>query len=141
MSIYYLGADVAKNLYWPTLSLAETISIPGISNFKFVFMFLWSSIIFKTIANQNYFFYYSLSSILKKINPSILYVIVFLFATTIVIKLDSFILLQKINKGVSIFYLIFNLIFITTITIIKIIKNGGKNEKINAKANENFREE
>ncbi len=46
----------SKNLYWPTLSLAETISIPGISNFKFVFMFLWSSIIFKTIANQNYFF-------------------------------------------------------------------------------------
>lgn len=56
VSIYYLGADVAKNLYWPTLSLAETISIPGISNFKFVFMFLWSNIIFKTIANQNYFF-------------------------------------------------------------------------------------
>ncbi|MCS4526227.1 GerAB/ArcD/ProY family transporter [Clostridium botulinum] len=56
VSIYYLGADVAKNLYWPTLSLAETIAIPGISNFKFVFMFLWSNIIFKTIANQNYFF-------------------------------------------------------------------------------------
>ncbi len=56
VSIYYLGADVAQNLYWPTLSLAETISIPGISDFKFVFMFLWSNIVFKTIANQNYFF-------------------------------------------------------------------------------------
>ncbi|APH19792.1 endospore germination permease [Clostridium botulinum] len=141
VSIYYLGADVAKNLYWPTLSLAETISIPGISNFKFVFMFLWSNIIFKTIANQNYFFYYSLSSIFKKINSSILYMIVFFFATIIVTRLYSFILLQKINKGISIFYLIFNLIFITTITAIKIIKNGGKNEKTNAKDNENFREE
>ncbi|KEI96095.1 endospore germination permease [Clostridium botulinum] len=141
VSIYYLGADVAKNLYWPTLSLAETISIPGISNFKFVFMFLWSNIIFKTIANQNYFFYYSLSSIFKKINSSILYMIVFFFATIIVTRLYSFILLQKINKGISIFYLIFNMIFITTITAIKIIKNGGKNEKTNAKDNENFREE
>ncbi|NFJ05887.1 spore gernimation protein [Clostridium botulinum] len=141
VSIYYLGADVAKNLYWPTLSLAETISIPGISNFKFVFMFLWSNIIFKTIANQNYFFYYSLSSIFKKINSSILYMIVFFFATIIVTRLYCFILLQKINKGISIFYLIFNLIFITTITAIKIIKNGGKNEKTNAKDNENFREE
>ncbi|NFJ27926.1 spore gernimation protein [Clostridium botulinum] len=141
VSIYYLGADVAKNLYWPTLSLAETISIPGISNFKFVFMFLWSNIIFKTIANQNYFFYYSLSSIFKKINSSILYMIVFFFATIIVTRLYSFILLQKINKGISIFYSIFNLIFITPITAIKIIKNGGKNEKTNAKDNENFREE
>ncbi len=141
ISIYYLGPDVAQNLYWPTLSLAETISIPGISNFKFVFMFLWSNIIFKTIANQNYFFYYSLSSIFKKINSSILYMIVFFFATIIVTRLYSFILLQKINKGISIFYLIFNLIFITTITAIKIIKNGGKNEKTNAKDNENFREE
>lgn len=141
VSIYYLGADVAKNLYWPTLSLAETIAIPGISNFKFVFMFLWSNIIFKTIDNQNYFFYYSLSSIFKKINSSILYMIVFFFATIIVTRLYSFILLQKINKGISIFYLIFNLIFITTITAIKIIKNGGKNEKTNAKDNENFREE
>lgn len=119
VSIYYLGADVAKNLYWPTLSIAETISIPGISNFKFVFMFLWSSIIFKTIANQNYFFYYSLSSIFKKINSTILYMIVFLFATIIVSRLDSFITLTKISKYINIFYLTFNLIFITSITIIK----------------------
>ncbi|KEI85607.1 endospore germination permease [Clostridium botulinum] len=141
VSIYYLGADIAKNLYWPTLSIAETISIPGISNFKFVFMFLWSSIIFKTIANQNYFFHYSLSSIFKKINSNILYLLVFLFAAISVSRLDSFIFLKKINEGISIFYLIFNLIFITTITAIKIIKNGGKNEKTNAKDNENFREE
>ncbi|MCS4468648.1 GerAB/ArcD/ProY family transporter [Clostridium botulinum] len=66
VSIYYLGADVAKNLYWPTLSLAETIAIPGISNFKFVFMFLWSNIIFKTIANQNYFFIIHCLVYLKK---------------------------------------------------------------------------
>ncbi|NFQ29625.1 spore gernimation protein, partial [Clostridium sporogenes] len=104
VSIYYLGPDIAKKLYWPTLSLAETISIPGISNFKFVFMFLWSSIIFKTIANQNYFFYYSLSSIFKKIAPNILYLLVFLFAAISVSRLDSFILLKKINKGISIFY-------------------------------------
>ncbi|EPY2307663.1 endospore germination permease [Clostridium sporogenes] len=140
VSIYYLGADIAKNLYWPTLSLAETISIPGISNFKFVFMFLWSSIIFKTIANQNYFFYYSLSSIFKKINSNILYLLVFLFAAISVSRLDSFILLKKINKGINIFYLIFNLIFITIITIITLIKNGGKNEKASSKANENLRE-
>ncbi|NFQ68315.1 endospore germination permease [Clostridium sporogenes] len=140
VSIYYLGPDIAKKLYWPTLSLAETISIPGISNFKFVFMFLWSSIIFKTIANQNYFFYYSLSSIFKKIAPNILYLLVFLFAAISVSRLDSFILLKKVNKGISIFYLIFNLIFITIITIITLVKNGGKNEKASSKANENFRE-
>ncbi|MGJ8753856.1 endospore germination permease [Clostridium botulinum] len=136
VSIYYLGADIAKNLYWPTLSLAETIAIPGISNFKFVFMFLWSSIIFKTIANQNYFFYYSLSSVLKKIDPNILCLLVFVFTTIIVSRLDSFILLKKINKGISLFYLIFNLIFITSITIITLIKNGGKNEKNNEKIKE-----
>ncbi|EJO5348463.1 endospore germination permease [Clostridium botulinum] len=136
ISIYYLGPDVAKNLYWPTLSLAETISIPGISNFKFVFIFLWSSIVFKTIANQNYFLYYSLSSIFKKINPTIFYILVFLFSTIIVSRLDSFILLRKINNGVSIFYLIFNVTFITTITIIKIIKSGGKDEKTNEKSRE-----
>ncbi|AUM96576.1 TPA: endospore germination permease [Clostridium botulinum] len=140
VSIYYLGADVAQNLYWPTLSLAETISIPGISDFKFVFMFLWSNIVFKTIANQNYFFYYSLSSIFKKIDSNILYFIVFLFGAISVSRLDSFILLKKINKGVSLFYLIFNLIFITIITIITLIKNGGKNEKDSSKANEKTRE-
>ncbi|NFQ29659.1 spore gernimation protein, partial [Clostridium sporogenes] len=42
--------------------------------------------------------------------------------------------------GISIFYLIFNLIFITIITIITLVKNGGKNEKASSKANENFRE-
>ncbi|EKS4345607.1 GerAB/ArcD/ProY family transporter [Clostridium sporogenes] len=123
ISIYHLGPDVAKNLYWPTLSLAETIYVPGISNFKLVFMFLWNSIIFQTIANQNYFFYYSLSNISKKINPNILYSIVFIFAAIIVNRLDSFITLTKINRYINIFYLTFNLIFITSITIIKIIKS------------------
>ncbi|EPY2304425.1 GerAB/ArcD/ProY family transporter [Clostridium sporogenes] len=123
ISIYYLGPDVAKNLYWPTLSLGETIYVPGISNFKLVFMFLWNSLIFQTIANQNYFFYYSLSNILKKINPNILYSIVFIFAAIIVSRLDSFITLTKISKYINIFYLTFNLIFITSIIIIKIIKS------------------
>ncbi|WP_251862535.1 endospore germination permease [Clostridium sp. Marseille-Q2269] len=131
IAIYYLGADVAQNLYWPTLSLAETIAIPGISNFKFVFMFLWSSIVFKTIANQNYFFYYSLSTIFKKINPYILYILVFLVAGSIISRINSLMLLRMINKTISIFYLIFNLVFITIITIMKIIKYGGKNEKVN----------
>lgn len=119
ISIYYLGPDVAKNLYLPTLSLAETIYVPGISNFKLVFMFLWNSLIFQTIANQNYFFYYSLSNISKKINPNILYSIVFILAAIIVSRLDSFITLTKISKYINIFYLTFNLIFITSITIIK----------------------
>lgn len=69
-----------------------------------------------------------------------MYLLVFLFAAISVSRLDSFILLKKINKGISIFYLIFNLIFITIITIITLVKNGGKNEKASSKANENFRE-
>ncbi|EKN40630.1 spore germination protein [Clostridium botulinum CFSAN001627] len=62
--------------------------------------------------------------------------LVFVFTTIIVSRLDSFILLKKINKGISLFYLIFNLIFITSITIITLIKNGGKNEKNNEKIKE-----
>ncbi|WP_080584841.1 GerAB/ArcD/ProY family transporter, partial [Clostridium sporogenes] len=98
ISIYYLGPDVAKKLYWPTLSLSETIYVPGISNFKLVFMFLWNSIIFQTIANQNYFFYYSLTIIFKKINSNIIYIIVFILSVIIVNRLCSFIAVSKINK-------------------------------------------
>jgi len=122
ISIYYLGPDVAKNLYWPTLSIAETIYVPGISDFKFVFLSLWISIIIQTIANQNYFFYYSLTIIFKKINSNIIYIIVFILSVIIVNRLCSFIAVSKINKYINIFYLIFNLIFITGITVIKIIK-------------------
>ncbi|NFN88590.1 spore gernimation protein [Clostridium sporogenes] len=139
VSIYYLGPDVAQNLYWPTLSTVETIAIPGISNFKFVFMFLWSSIVFKTIANQNYFFYYSLSSIFRRINPNVVYILVFLFCSICVSRLDSFILLKKINKNISIFYLIFNLIFITIVTIITCIKRRRRNEKSYSKINGNIK--
>ncbi|NFU11542.1 spore gernimation protein, partial [Clostridium sporogenes] len=87
ISIYYLGPDVAKNLYWPTLSIAETIYVPGISDFKFVFLSLWISIIIQTIANQNYFFYYSLTIIFKKINSNIIYIIVFILSVIIVNRL------------------------------------------------------
>ncbi|NFC39440.1 spore gernimation protein, partial [Clostridium botulinum] len=81
-----------------------------------------------TVATPTSVVYNSLTSMFKKINSNNIDIIVIIYATIIVNKLDRFKNLTKINKYINIFYLTFNLIFITSITIIKIIKSRWKSQ-------------
>ncbi len=63
--IYTLGYKLTAKSLWPVLLVTEGINLPVISNFRFLFLFLWSIVMFKVVANSHYAFTYSLSYILK----------------------------------------------------------------------------
>ena len=52
ITIYYLGPDIVVKSPWPFSLVAESIEFPVISNTRFIFIFLWSSVVFVTIANS-----------------------------------------------------------------------------------------
>ncbi len=50
--IFYLGQEIIPKTIWSFIFVTESIKLPIINNFRYVFMFLWSLIIFKTISNE-----------------------------------------------------------------------------------------
>jgi spore germination protein (amino acid permease) len=50
LTIYYLGFELTTKIYYPVLFIMETIEISIISDFKIIFIFLWSGIILKILA-------------------------------------------------------------------------------------------
>lgn len=132
MCIYYLGPDICSNLRWPVLSVIETIHLHGLLNFKYIFMFLWSNIIFKSISNHTFFLNYSLSSIVKKLNSRIVFIVTFIIINVIVNSASNNAILRKLISRISITYTIFNVIYITIILCLVLLKKEDKNEKINA---------
>ncbi|QUI24443.1 endospore germination permease [Vallitalea pronyensis] len=54
IAIYYLG-DVTIKFYWPILVIADSVQIPIINLFRYVFMLFWSLIIYRINGNLLYF--------------------------------------------------------------------------------------
>lgn len=65
MTIYYLGWELTSKLEHPLLYMIETIDIPIISNFRALFLFLWSGIVFKHLLCDSYVVSYCLSNFFK----------------------------------------------------------------------------
>ncbi len=54
ITTYYLG-DTAIRFYWPILVISDSVQIPIINLFRYIFMLFWSLIIYRINANMLYF--------------------------------------------------------------------------------------
>ncbi len=50
----YLGPDIVPQSLWPFFFVSESVKIPAITSFRFVYMAFWTLIIFKTATTQYY---------------------------------------------------------------------------------------
>lgn len=116
IGVYYLGSDVVVKSKWSFLLVTESVTVKVINNYKYVFIFIWSLIIFKSIS----VFYYASTEILKHILSKINIIIIILF-----IYFVSCFISVKYGEGLSKtyfidvamkFYVIFNTIYVTVIS-------------------------
>lgn len=128
MTIYYMGPDVVIKPYWSVMMLNETINLPFINSFRFIFMFLWGIIIFKTVINLYYSFTYGLSNFLIKLKVDKICFLVYPFAVYIVYKYGNEVIRREIIRKLSPLMSIFNLVFTTLLAVIVHFKKGGNNE-------------
>ncbi|MFT5872523.1 MAG: spore germination protein [Clostridium sp.] len=63
--IYTLGYKVTSIALWPVLLVTESVNIPLLNSFRILFLFLWSIVMIKIIANQHYAFTYIFSDVFK----------------------------------------------------------------------------
>lgn len=118
MSIYCLGYKVTSKILWPVLLVAESIELPVLNSFSFAFLFLWSFVLFKAIANEHYAFSYILTNLIKIKNISIIYYFTVPLAIYLCSKLDNEVLKRDYANYIIPKVTIFNIAYISIIGLL-----------------------
>lgn len=123
--IYFLGTDLATKSFYPLLLVADNIKVPIITNFRFLFVFLWNAIVIKIIINSYFIQSVILADIfsLNRRKASLLLFPVLIF---IPMLFENEIIRKNIMGPVVPIISIFSLIYITLIALLIFIKNRSK---------------
>lgn len=126
ITIYYLGKDIIPKTIFSFFMVTAGVKVEIINNFISVFVFFWIIIASKSVAIFNYVCVFILEDIKKIKSKKIIYVV--LAASVIIIAKTYYgdkLALDEITKYTSPISTIYNLIYITLITILVWIKKGG----------------
>ncbi|MCR3758771.1 spore germination protein [Clostridium felsineum] len=129
LNIYYYGIDASPKLLWPTIGLSDSIHIPIINSFRFIFISLWSIVIIRCISVYYFAVSFGISRITKKISAEtvtiFIYPIVFLLS-----MLYGNTTKRRYYSGIlTEYFVLFILIYVSIITIITKFKEVGKHAK------------
>lgn len=128
MTIYYIGPDVIVKSFWSVMVINETVNLPFINSFRFIFMFFWSLIIYKTIVNLYYALSYGLSNATFKFRIQKVCFFIYPFILFISLKYDNPMSRRDLIQKISPLITYYNLIYITILSIIIHFKKENKNE-------------
>ncbi|WP_027625866.1 GerAB/ArcD/ProY family transporter [Clostridium lundense] len=130
IDILYLGIDTSLLFIWPLVTITESIMVPVINSFRYIFMSLWALTMFKNICNEYFIFAHGLSEITKKVHRKIFVVLTFPFIVVISGLYGNVVKARKILSKIIPVCVGFNLFFITLIAIFVWINNKKKNSSV-----------
>ena len=122
ITIYYMGVDIVPKTFWSFVSVSESIQIPIINNFRFIFMALWTIVAFKTIAND----YFAVSYILNDItglNIKKICIYIYPFMIYLVLRFPDEVVRRKVAGTVIPWITIFDITYVTIIALLMMIKS------------------
>ncbi|MCB2299197.1 GerAB/ArcD/ProY family transporter [Clostridium tagluense] len=124
--IYFLGYKVTAKALWPVLLVTEGVNLPILNSFRFIFLFLWSMTIFRSLANYQYSVTYILSYILKVKDKKKIYWFTVPILIYLCLKVGS-----EVHRRAFLGYIIpkvtlFNIAYISIIAILIFIKDKGR---------------
>jgi spore germination protein len=129
-TIYFAGPKIILKSYFSVMLLNETVNLPFLNSFRFIFMYLWIMIAFKTIINSYYSFTYAISNFFVKLNIKKVSLILFPFILFVVNNLhDETARRTFVTKSIN-YTAAFNILFVTVIAIIIYFKKGETNENL-----------
>lgn len=125
ITIFYLGVNIVPKNYWSFTMVFESITIPIINNFRYVFMFVWFLITFRIAAN--YYFAFALNfNDFTKIDMKKSCLLVYPLILYLSFKFSDRMFRDKIVNFATPCFIIFNLIFITLAALLIWIKRNKK---------------
>lgn len=136
ITILYLGIDTSLKFLWPVVTVTESISIPIINSFRYIFLSLWTMTMLKCISVHYYLTTYGLSKIFKKIGRNNWVVLCYPLMIIASSMYGSPTMRRGIVGKVYPPYVVYNILFVS-ITAILIALGKGDNYAKKVKKNNN----
>lgn len=129
ITIYYLGVDIIPKDFWSFVVVIESVTITVINNFRFIFVVLWIGIEIPLCSN----YFYALTFILKDIFKKTSRMLSFILSCILIVALTMMFVNEPTRKKFLEFfvpkYTIFNIFYISLISLLIFFKKGEKSEK------------
>ncbi|MGO5117329.1 GerAB/ArcD/ProY family transporter [Clostridium sporogenes] len=127
ITTFYLSADIIPKNIWSFLAVADSVKVPIINNFKYIFMFLWMQVIYKTKSNEYYLFTFIFNDITKFDRKKMC---IFLYPIFIYLSLmyKNETLRRKFLNFIIPKVTIFNIAFVSIVALLIFLKKDETNE-------------
>lgn len=129
VTIFYLGIETSPKFLWPVLALADSIEIPIINSFRFIFISLWALVVMKCIAAFYFAASFGLSQLTNKVTSQNFTLLLY----PVIIYLSGLYknptLRRDYTSKMTQYYVLFILIFVSAVAIIINFKKGDNSEK------------
>lgn len=129
INIWYLGPDIIPKYLWPFMPVTDSVTIPVINSFRFLFLFLWTIIVYKCITNIYFASIFIFDDLIKKYKFKTKCYALYPIALVGAIMFGDEVKRRNILDYVIPKYTIFNLVWITILVIIIYFKKDVANEK------------
>jgi len=129
-TVYYLGVDSSQKYLWPVLTLADSVKIPIINSFRYIFVSLWSLVQFKCISTYYFAVSYGLNQSIKKISAKTFTILLYPIIIIISLLYGNPTTYNYYIKHLIPVYVIFNLTYVSIVAILIYIKRGVNYKKL-----------
>jgi spore germination protein len=126
ITTHYLGPDIVTKNYWSLLLVMGSVTITVINNYRYIFMLLWSLIAFKSISINGYASIHILKDFAYKTEIKKICFLIYPLLVYLTFKYGNEASRQSISENVTRLYIIFNLLYMTSIAIFVFFKEGAR---------------
>jgi spore germination protein (amino acid permease) len=137
ISIYYAGPDLLVKQLWPFLLVTESVKIPVINNFRFIYIFIWIIMAFKLVAIDVYFTAKIYNNI-TKLNMKVFFMFLGLVILISTFFFPNDVVQRKILDKAMPWITLYNIVYITSVAAFAFLKD--KNTLIEKKGEEAINE-
>lgn len=126
ITIYYLGPDVVLKSTWSFIAVSESLNIPLINNFRYIYSFLWLGISANVISNFYYFSGLIAEELFKKVSRKKIFIFLYISVSLIAIRLSEVTLRSKVIDMLYGKMVLFVIAYITSIALFVHYKKDGE---------------
>ena len=128
-TIFYLGVDSSQKYLWPVITLADSIKVPVINSFRYIFVTLFSLVEFKCISTYYFAVSYGLNQSIKKVSAKTFTILLYPIIIIISMLYGNPTNCRYYVNNLAPVYIIFNLIYVSIVAALIYFKRGGNYKK------------
>lgn len=117
VTIFYLGIDIVTKSYWAFILVFQSVNIPVINNFRYIFMAIWVLLALRVASNYHFAVAFILNDF-KKIEVKKICLLISPFIVYLGFRFTDILLKQKVVSFTYPFCISFNLTFFTILALI-----------------------